>query len=213
MEQIFAQVDQFMRQIFDNQWISAAMVIFLTLYAGLAAPDLPPAIAVLFENPLVKLLFLFAILLIQEYSPTVSILVALGFLLSIQALKEHRIFEMNNELMEYANKVKQPEDPLPSGITLEDTPLDCPGCGMIGGGCGCLFKKRPVEEEEDGYYDPYGFLGDEKPQPQETDLVLPPQTEVPTQVGVVFHETGEYYGPQGMQEPKGYSGKVQGATF
>ena len=62
MQVILDQIDNAMAMVLGNPYLSTALTLFLVLYAGLAAPNLPHFIASLFENPLFKFLILFLIL-------------------------------------------------------------------------------------------------------------------------------------------------------
>lgn len=74
-----------------NEYVSAALTIFLILYAGLAAPQLPEYIANLFDNPLFKLLILFLVAYSANKNPTVAIVAAIGLMISIHTLNRIKI--------------------------------------------------------------------------------------------------------------------------
>lgn len=204
LNQVANQADQTLNRLFANQYFTSALTLFLVLYAGMAAPNLPPSIARLFSNPLFRLLILFVILVLRNYSPVVSILVAIGFTLSLQVLNMYEMYDFVSgfgNLFGFGNT---------EGFTNE----------MNGGGCGCMFGGNGEEEEEESEtetevdgYDPYGFLGCNKPQPQSEDPVLPPQPDVPTQVSAVNVPGCNYQGPQGLQNPQGFPGKEVGAEY
>ena len=83
-----------------NPYASAAVNLFLVLYAGLAAPALPSGIASLFENSLFKLAILVAVIvLVQGKNLTTGILVAVGFVLSMGTLSRYRISTLANEMV------------------------------------------------------------------------------------------------------------------
>ena len=83
-----------------NPYASAAVNLFLVLYAGLAAPALPSGIASLFENSLFKLLILVAVIvLVQGKNLTTGILVAVGFVLSMGTLSRYRISTLASEMV------------------------------------------------------------------------------------------------------------------
>lgn len=74
-----------------NEYVSAALTIFLILYAGLAAPQLPEYVANLFDNPLFKLLILFLIAYSANKNPTVSVIAAIGLMISIHTLNRIKL--------------------------------------------------------------------------------------------------------------------------
>jgi hypothetical protein len=80
----------------NNEYISAAIALFLIVYASYAAPKLPPAILKLFDNPLFKLLIFFLIVYIARKSPTVAIIAAVGLMVTIHALNK---FKINQSMM------------------------------------------------------------------------------------------------------------------
>jgi hypothetical protein len=83
-----------------NPYASAAVNLFLVLYAGLAAPSLPSGIASLFENSLFKLAILVAVIvLVQGKNLTTGILVAVGFVLSMGTLSRYRISTLASEMV------------------------------------------------------------------------------------------------------------------
>jgi hypothetical protein len=94
-------LDKGMASAFSNQYFTATLAIFVLLYAGLAAPNLPPFIAALFNSNLFKLLCLFAILVVLNYNVTVALIMAIAFMLSLQTLQRYRVFD-------YAATVAQP---------------------------------------------------------------------------------------------------------
>lgn len=83
----------------DNPYASTGVTIFLSLYAGLAAPNLPPRIAGLFEHSLFKLLINALILVfLLGHNYKLAILVAIGFVVSMHTLSKYRIFAMAQDL-------------------------------------------------------------------------------------------------------------------
>lgn len=69
----------------DNKWVAGTVTLFIVLYAGLAAPNLPAAAAKLFRNKLFNLLviFMIAYLSIRRASVSIAIMLAMAFVLSI----------------------------------------------------------------------------------------------------------------------------------
>lgn len=87
-------INQTIRQnlrFLDNQYVSAAISLFLVLYAGLAAPELPESVAKLFENTLFKLLVFFLIAYTSRKDPTVAIIAAVGLMISLQTLNRYNV--------------------------------------------------------------------------------------------------------------------------
>jgi hypothetical protein len=82
-----------------NPYVSASTSLFLVLYAGLAAPALPASVAGLFENSVFKILILVAVLvLLKGQNITTALLVAIGFVISMNTLSQYRVSAMASEL-------------------------------------------------------------------------------------------------------------------
>lgn len=220
LNQLSTQVDNALATVFANQYAATALTMFLVLYSGLAAPNLPPAVAALFDNPLFKLLILFLVLVVRNYDPTVALLTAIGFTISMQALNRYKMFGLTNGLGDMMRSQFGGEVEMENNSENEDKEEDAP----VGMQSACLNGMgAPVEQESESdsedeeevnqEYDAYGFMGCRKPQPQGSDAVLPPQPEVPEQVAAVMNANCQYQGPQGMQYPTGYSGSEYGAAY
>lgn len=82
----------------QNPYVIGVLSILTVVYGGFLAPKLPPNIASWFANPIFKVLFIFLILAVRHINPTISILLALGLVISIQTLNRYRIFTMANEV-------------------------------------------------------------------------------------------------------------------
>lgn len=78
----------------DNEYISGALIIFLIVYASYAAPQLPPYILKLFDNPLFKLLIFFLIVYSAKKNPTVALVAAVGLMVTIHALNKLKLDQM-----------------------------------------------------------------------------------------------------------------------
>jgi hypothetical protein len=74
--------------LLDRPYISNGLKLFLVLYAGLVAPTLPGKVRDLLKNPLVKLIVLFLIIFTGVKDPVLSLLVAVGFVISMLTLSK-----------------------------------------------------------------------------------------------------------------------------
>lgn len=95
------QVQPYIQPAFDylkNPYIVGVVGIIAIVYGSLMAPQLPPSVAAWFDNPIFKVLFIFLILAVRNISPTVSILLALGLIISMQTLNRYRVFSMANKV-------------------------------------------------------------------------------------------------------------------
>src|SRR3990172_9758772 len=91
-----------------NEYVSAALTIFLILYAAIAAPQLPEYIAKLFGNPLFKLLIIFLIAYSANKNPTVSIVAAIGLMVSIHTLNRINLNKGLTRMMATSGETRVP---------------------------------------------------------------------------------------------------------
>jgi len=83
----------------NNEYVTAALTIFLIVYASYAAPKLPPYILKLFDNPLFKLLIFFLIVYTAKKNPTVAIVAAVGLMVTLHALNKLKLDQMMMSLV------------------------------------------------------------------------------------------------------------------
>lgn len=81
----------------NNPYVSGTLIVLLLAYSGLVAPQLPNSIALLFESTVFKILFLFMILVVFKQNPTISLLMAIAFVLSMQTLSKYRLSVLTSE--------------------------------------------------------------------------------------------------------------------
>jgi len=72
--------------ILDNPYVSTFVKVFLVVYAGVWAPRLPPTLAGLFQNNMFRMLIFFLVVFVATKDARVALLIAVGFLMSMQAL-------------------------------------------------------------------------------------------------------------------------------
>jgi hypothetical protein len=77
----------------ENKYIFAVIHLVLFLYASSIAPVLPPRALVILDNFFVKLFALFLILFSARVSPSISILVALCFLVTMNYINHNKFIE------------------------------------------------------------------------------------------------------------------------
>lgn len=170
--------DSYLSVLHTNPYLSGAISVFLVLYASLAAPKLPPFIASMFENTLFKILIFFLILAVRSYNPTVALLVAIGFLISMQTLSKYRIFAMAGELnllSAVKSGVKSVSDTISSLSSEKFDDKQYPGAGP-----------EHSNLEEHGH-----IMKAAGPQPGKQDTVHPP---VPQQTHLMTSEPNGYPG-------------------
>jgi hypothetical protein len=75
-------------KILENKYIAAGLKLFLILYASMIAPNLPIQIEMLLMNPAVKALAIFLIAYLSNKDIELSLLIAIGLILSLQSIKQ-----------------------------------------------------------------------------------------------------------------------------
>jgi hypothetical protein len=73
----------------DNQYISTALIVLLISYSSLAAPKLPEKVIRIFDYTIVKILVFFLIAFWANKNPTVSILIAVALIVTLQILSKY----------------------------------------------------------------------------------------------------------------------------
>lgn len=82
----------------DNKYINTYLTLFITIYAGLAREKLPNCILKLFENQIFKLLILTLIAYRGNKDPQLSIMIAMAFTISVNAIAQKEMYESFNQL-------------------------------------------------------------------------------------------------------------------
>lgn len=91
---------QKVQNVLDNKYVTTALSIFFVMYGSMVAPKLPAGVAGLFKNPLVQILIFFLIAYTSVKNPTIAIIIAVGFLVSLQTLNKHESkFEIIDEIL------------------------------------------------------------------------------------------------------------------
>jgi len=108
--------------VFDNEYVSAALSLFLILYAAFAAPRLPERMVRWFDNPLFKLVIFFLIAYMSRKNPTVAIIAAVAVLVTLITLNR---YNMNRTMMNAAHAAMAEESAVKStegmaGVTMDE---------------------------------------------------------------------------------------------
>ena len=134
VQQFDTTVNGWLSIIDQNEYVTAALSLFLILYAAYAVPKLPPYILAIFDKPLFKLIIFFLIVYTARKNPTVAIIAAIGLLVTLQAVNKFKVdraiaevIQENREamadisMMNMANSnMSQEEVPLPGNMEMED---------------------------------------------------------------------------------------------
>ena len=88
---LVSQVESVLNRGFDNVYIMTSLKVFLGLYAAFAAPQLPPTLVNLMDNILVRIAFAFTIVLLATRDPSLALLVAVAFVVTLQTANKMRL--------------------------------------------------------------------------------------------------------------------------
>jgi len=77
----------------DDPYVSGFLIVFLIVYASMAAPKLPNYIANLFDNTFFKLFIFFLIVYVSKRNATVALVAAVALMVSIMALQRIKVGE------------------------------------------------------------------------------------------------------------------------
>jgi hypothetical protein len=83
---------------FDNVYVSTFLKVVLVIYAAYAAPRLSRSTAKLFDSTLVRVLIAALIVFLATKDATIAILVALGFILSLQTAHHYNVIDTSNSV-------------------------------------------------------------------------------------------------------------------
>ena len=86
-------VDKSMKSIFENKYFSAIITLIIVLYGALAGPKLPKFVTKIFNTSIFRVLFLTLIVYKGHKDLTLSIAIAVGFLITIQIIGEQKFVE------------------------------------------------------------------------------------------------------------------------
>ena len=124
MQQVLALLDPVLEQL-ENPYVATFLSLFLAMYGGLAAPQLPSNIAAVFNSDVGRLVVLFLIVFMSVRNPTLAVLTAVGFTLSLQVLNQHKLFgNIVDEVVDEEEAVQADVEPSPAEEVLAPAPLE-----------------------------------------------------------------------------------------
>lgn len=91
--------------ILENKYVYTILTIFIILYASKIGPNLPNFIRNLFNNALFRVAILFLIVVRANKDPVMSMLIAVGFVLTINFISEKEIKETFSEMPINTNEI------------------------------------------------------------------------------------------------------------
>ena len=125
MQQVLALLDPVLAQL-ENPYVATFLSLFLAMYGGLAAPQLPANIAAVFNTDVGRMVVLFLIVFMSVRNPTLALLTAVGFTLSLQVLNQHKLFgNIVDEAVEAEAEAEETSvEPSPAEEVLAPAPLE-----------------------------------------------------------------------------------------
>ena len=94
----------------DNKIVYGIVFLFLMLYSAHIAPKLPLAVVQVFDNTFFKIFIFTLILWIARVSPSMSILIAVAFLMTTNVMNQKKLLEFMDEDVEYEYEEGMDED-------------------------------------------------------------------------------------------------------
>lgn len=95
MDALISFVETTLNQVLANPWFFAAITLTFKMYAGMARPTVPAALANLMENVFFRIFIWFLVLFIGSRNVFVSIVVASAMTLGLDSLAPQESFENN----------------------------------------------------------------------------------------------------------------------
>ena len=105
MDALISFVETTLNQVLANPWFFAAITLTFKMYAGMARPTPPAALAALMENVFFRIFVWFLVLFIGSRNVLLSLIVSTAVTLGLDAMEPKESFE--NNFMEELRKVYQ----------------------------------------------------------------------------------------------------------
>lgn len=99
-------VDRSMSNLFSNKYSAALISLFLVLYGGLAAPKLPNFIIKMFDNAIFRIIVLSLIVYKGERDLSMSLMIAVGFTITLNIVNKQKLFEKFGEVEDWAYSIQ-----------------------------------------------------------------------------------------------------------
>jgi hypothetical protein len=191
----------------DITWVRILLIVLLVLYIAAGIPLLTSEVAEIFQNPLVKILFVLFILYVGLKDIPLALLLALAFVLSLQM--GYR-FKLGGQLTAGPLEAGAQVDATESGIGVAGSaglgPAQLEGSATLGESNVEAMTGQNNDEPDGGNYNQYF---DCVKNCADNDLGQGSLDTPCKGVGVWKNELNA----QGLNCPLGYSGKKEGAPF
>ena len=103
MDALISFVETTLNQVLANPWFFAAITLTFKMYAGMARPTPPAALAALMENVFFRIFVWFLVLFIGSRNVLLSLIVSATVTLGLDAMEPKESFE--NNFMEELQKL------------------------------------------------------------------------------------------------------------
>jgi len=104
-------VEKYANEYLRNKNVVYGIVfLFLMLYSAHIAPKLPLSVVQVFDNTFFKIFIFTLILWIARVSPSMSILIAVAFLMTTNVMNQKKLLEFMDEDVEYEYEEGMDED-------------------------------------------------------------------------------------------------------
>ena len=95
IKKIINQTETILNRGLDNVYITTTIKVFLGLYAGFAAPKLPPSVVMLLDNIVVRIAVAFTIVLVATRDPSIALMISIAFIITLQTANRYRLINTN----------------------------------------------------------------------------------------------------------------------
>ena len=85
-----------LNSLFDNEYLSGLLKILLISYACIISPKLPQSILQLFDNTIIKLLIIFAIVYVAKRDFTIALLISIAFVITLQVINKNKLSDLSD---------------------------------------------------------------------------------------------------------------------
>ena len=91
VKNIVQETETILNRGLDNIYINTTIKVLIGLYAGFAAPKLPPSLVNLMDNIFVRIGFAFTNVLLATRDPSIALMVAVAFIITLQTANKYRL--------------------------------------------------------------------------------------------------------------------------
>jgi hypothetical protein len=127
----------------DNVYINTSIKVLIGLYAGFAAPKLPPTLVNLMDNIFVRIGFAFTIVLLATRDPSIALMVAVAFIITLQTANKYRLINTDLSVSDQGQSSWLPSAKAPNLLNQENFSL----MDQLRDDVASAISSTPAEEE------------------------------------------------------------------